>query len=73
MVIISRMKNEQLMIGDDIIVTVIEVRGDKVRLGFEYPKETTVHRREVYDAIRRADAEARSAPPAVNSPPPAPE
>ena len=41
------------MIGDDIEISVIEIRGDKVRLGFNAPKSTPVHRREVYDAIRR--------------------
>ena len=41
------------MIGDDIKIVVIDIRGDKVRLGFELPKEIPLHRREVYDAIKR--------------------
>ena len=53
MLVLSRKKNESIMIGDDIMVVVVEVRGDKVRLAVEAPKEVPVHRREVYDAIRR--------------------
>jgi carbon storage regulator len=53
MIVVSRAKNEALVLDHNIIVTVIEIRGDKVRLGFEHPEGTTVHRREVYDAIRR--------------------
>ena len=53
MFLVSRMKNESIVLGDDIILTVIEVRGDKVRLGVEHPQQVTVHRREVYEAICR--------------------
>ena len=53
MLVLSRKKNESIVINDDITVVVIEIRGDKVRLGIEAPKETPVHRREVFDAIRR--------------------
>jgi carbon storage regulator len=66
--VFSRKKNEQLVIHDNIFVTVIEIRGDKVRLGIEHPKEVPVHRQEVYDAIRRLDSP--TATPA--SPPPEP-
>lgn len=52
MLVLSRKKNESVMIGDDITVMIIEIRGDKVRLGFEYPKEVRVHRREVDEAIQ---------------------
>ena len=55
MLVLSRKKNESIIINDDIIVTIIEIRGDKVRLGIEAPNETPVHRREVYDAIHRKD------------------
>jgi len=41
------------MIGDDVVITVVDIRGDKVRLGVEAPKEIPVHRREVYDAIKK--------------------
>lgn len=53
MLCLSRKLGEQVVINDDITVTVMEVRGDKVRLGFEAPVEIPVHRKEVYDAIQR--------------------
>ncbi len=52
MLVLSRKKNESIIINDSITVTVIEIRGDKVRLGIEAPKDITVHRREVYEAIQ---------------------
>lgn len=55
MLVLSRKKNEKIMIGDDVIIEVIEIRGDKIRLGIEAPKETPVHREEVYLAIRREE------------------
>lgn len=51
MLVLSRKKNESIVINNDITVTVIEIRGDKVRLGIVAPKEVPVHRQEVYDAI----------------------
>lgn len=57
MLVLSRKRDEKLMIGDDVVVTIIEIRGDKVRLGIEAPREIPVHRREVYDAIQRATQE----------------
>lgn len=54
MLVLSRKKNESIIINDNITVTVIEIRGDKVRLGIEAPKDVTVHRREVYEAIQQA-------------------
>ena len=53
MIVISRKKNESLVINNNIVITVIEIRGDKVRLGVESPKEVPVHRQEVYEAIKR--------------------
>ena len=53
MLVLSRTRDEQIVIGDDIIITVVEIRGDKVRLGVEAPRETPVHRNEVYEAIKR--------------------
>lgn len=53
MLVLSRKKNESVVINNDITVTIVEIRGDKVRLGVEAPKEVPVHRREVYDAIQR--------------------
>jgi carbon storage regulator len=53
MLVLSRKKNESIVINNDITIVVVEIRGDKVRLGVEAPKEVPVHRREVYDAIKR--------------------
>ncbi len=58
MLVLSRKKNESIVINDDITIVVVEIRGDKVRLGVEAPKEVPVHRREVFDAIRRNEAAA---------------
>ena len=58
MLVLSRKKNESIVINNDITIVVVEIRGDKVRLGVEAPKEVPVHRREVYDAIRRNDLAA---------------
>jgi carbon storage regulator len=54
MLVLSRKKNESIVINNDITIVVVEIRGDKVRLGVEAPKEVPVHRREVYDAIQRS-------------------
>ena len=51
MLVLSRKKNESIVINNNITVTVVEIRGDKVRLGIQAPKEIPVHRREIYDAI----------------------
>ena len=61
MLVLSRKKNESIVINDDISIVVVEIRGDKVRLGVEAPKEVPVHRREVYDAIKRAENEQQPA------------
>ena len=61
MLVLSRKKNESIVINNDITVVVVEIRGDKVRLGVEAPKEVPVHRREVYDAIKRHEADAARA------------
>ena len=55
MLVLSRKKNESIVVGDDITIVVVEIRGDKVRLGIEAPKEVPVHRSEVYEAIHRHD------------------
>lgn len=59
MLVLSRKRNESIIINDNIVITVVEIRGDKVRLGVEAPKEVPVHRREVYDAIKRSEAEQK--------------
>lgn len=53
MLVLSRKKDEKIIIGDSITLMVVEIRGDKVRLGIEAPKEVSVHREEVYEAIKR--------------------
>ena len=58
MLVLSRKKNESIVINDDITIVVVEIRGDKVRLGVEAPKEVPVHRREVFDAIHRNETAA---------------
>jgi carbon storage regulator len=62
MLVLSRKKNESIVINDDITIVVVEIRGDKVRLGVEAPKEVPVHRNEVYEAIRRNQLEANDQP-----------
>jgi len=57
MLVLSRQKDESIMIGDNVEVTIVDVRGDKVRLGITAPKSIPVHRREVYEAIQRAKSE----------------
>ncbi len=56
MLVLSRHWNERIVIGDDIVITVVEIRGDKVRLGIEAPIQVPIHRQEVYDAIKRQEA-----------------
>lgn len=53
MLVLSRKKDEKIIIGENITLMVIEIRGDKVRLGIDAPKDVSVHREEVYDAIRK--------------------
>ena len=62
MLVLSRKKNESIVINDDITIVVVEIRGDKVRLGVEAPKEVPVHRREVFDAIHRNEVATAEAP-----------
>lgn len=52
MLVLSRKKNESVVIDDRIVLTVVEIRGDKVRLGIEAPREVPVHRKEIFDAIQ---------------------
>jgi len=53
MLVLSRQRDESIMIGDNVVITIVDIRGDKVRLGIEAPQEIPVHRQEVYDAIQR--------------------
>ena len=63
MLVLSRQRDETIIIGDDIEITVVDIRGDKVRLGVSAPKSISVHRKEVYDAIRRENREAAQVKP----------
>jgi len=58
MLVLSRQRDESIMIGDDVVVTIVDIRGDKVRLGIDAPGEIPVHRREVYEAIQRENRRA---------------
>lgn len=53
MLVLSRHRDESIMIGDDVVITIVDIRGDKVRLGIQAPAEVPVHRQEVYDAIQK--------------------
>ncbi len=58
MLVLSRQRDETIMIGDEIELTVVDIRGDKVRLGIKAPVRIAVHRKEVYDAIKRENEQA---------------
>jgi len=58
MLVLSRQRDESIIIGDNIVLTVVDIRGDKVRLGIDAPKEVPVHRQEVYEAIQRENRKA---------------
>lgn len=58
MLVLSRQRDESIMIGDNIKITVVDIRGDKVRLGIDAPTEIPVHRQEVYEAIQRENLRA---------------
>jgi carbon storage regulator len=58
MLVLSRQRDESIMIGDNIVVTIVDIRGDKVRLGINAPTEIPVHRQEIYEAIQRENRRA---------------
>ena len=58
MLVLSRQRDETIVIGEDIEVTVVDIRGDKVRLGISAPKHVPVHRKEVFEAIKRENRAA---------------
>ena len=64
MLVLSRHRDESIIIGDDVIITIVDIRGDKVRLGIDAPQDIPVHRREVYDAIQRENQKAAKLKPA---------
>ena len=58
MLVLSRQRDETIMIGDDVEITIVDIRGDRVRLGINAPRDIQVHRKEVYDAIKRENTAA---------------
>ncbi len=58
MLVLSRQRDQSIIIGDNIVITIVDVRGDKVKLGIEAPREISVHRQEVYEAIQRENRQA---------------
>lgn len=63
MLVLSRHRDESIMIGDDVVITIVDIRGDKVRLGIDAPQDIPVHRQEVYEAIKRENRKASQVQP----------
>ena len=63
MLVLSRHRDESIMIGDNVVVTIVDIRGDKVRLGIDAPQDIPVHRQEVYEAIKRENQQANQLSP----------
>ena len=61
MLVLTRKAGESVVIGDEVVVRVLEVRGDVVRVGIDAPRDVQVHRQEVYDAVREANIAAAAA------------
>lgn len=61
MLVLTRQRDESIMIGDDVILTIVDIRGDKVRLGIQAPGQVPVHREEVYLAIQQNSVESKAA------------
>jgi carbon storage regulator len=68
MLVLSRHRDESIMIGDDVIITIVDIRGDKVRLGIQAPQDIPVHRQEVYEAIQRENRKAAQLQPTDTEP-----
>ena len=68
MLVLSRQRDESIVIGDNVVVTIVDIRGDKVRLGIKAPGEIPVHRQEVYEAIQRENGKAGQVQPAEATP-----
>jgi carbon storage regulator len=62
MLVLSRQRDESIIIGDKVVITIVDIRGDKVRLGIEAPGEVSVHRQEVYESIQRENRKAGQLP-----------
>lgn len=63
MLVLSRMRDQELIVGDDISIMIVDIRGDKVRLGINAPINVPVHRKEVYEAIKREDRASKGVRP----------
>ena len=68
MLVLSRHRDESIMIGDEIVVTIVDIRGDKVRLGINAPSSIPVHRQEVFEAIQREAKQGGADPAAKKNP-----
>lgn len=66
MLVLSRHRDESIIIGDDIVITIVDIRGDKVRLGINAPAHVSVHREEVYESIRREGSHRAAAAAAMS-------
>ncbi len=66
MLVLSRQRDESIIIGDNIVVTIVDIRGDKVRLGIDAPSEIPVHRREIHEAIQRENQRMSELQPETN-------
>jgi carbon storage regulator len=60
MLVLSRQRDQTIVIGDNIRITIVDVRGDKVRIGIDAPRDVAVHREEIYDAIQREVTEKKA-------------
>ncbi|QGN58033.1 carbon storage regulator CsrA [Nostocoides sp. HKS02] len=67
MLVLSRRPYESFRIGHDVVITVLEVNGDKVRIGIDAPPQVQVHRQEIYDEVQRANADAAAASPSATT------
>jgi carbon storage regulator len=61
MLVLTRQRDESIMVGDDVEVTLVDIRGDKVRIGITAPRHVSVHRKEIYEAIQRENRAAAQA------------
>ena len=67
MLVLARQKDQSIVIGDDVVVTVVDIRGDKVRLGINAPREVSVHRKEIYDLVRQKNQKPDAPTPAPDT------
>lgn len=66
MLVLSRKKNESIIIGDDVEIVIVDIKGDQVKIGIKAPKKVTVHRAEVYEEIQAENKKAATAPKQLN-------